>query len=310
MTMRKRFASTADVVEALLGQRIVQGDAVAAQELVAAGELVEFLPGQLLMEQGTTEQDLFFLLTGRVQIIINGICLYPREAGVAVGQMSAIDPRLPRAATVRADTTTVALRVSGRGFTEIAHRHSRLWQFLAQELATRIADRNRFIKRANPKPRVFLICSQEALAAAEAIRSGLDAQAANAVLWSDSQIFPPGSYPLENLEREVHLADFGIAFAQPDDLLRSRHRQRAAPRDNVIFELGYFLSRLGRQRTLLLVPRRERIKLPSDFKGVLPLYYELSGDPDKRHAELEPVVREIGRTIAAHGVRLSSFESG
>ncbi|WP_257388770.1 TIR domain-containing protein [Tahibacter caeni] len=308
--MRDRFASAADVVDALLGQRIVQGNRDAAAELAAVGDLVEFLPGQLLMEQGTTEQDLFFLLAGRVQIVINGIRLYPREAGVAVGQMSAIDPRLPRAATVKADTPVVALRVSGRRFAEIAHRHSRLWELLAQELATRIAHRNLFIKRANPQPRVFLICSQEAQETAEAVRSGLSAQAANVVLWSDDQIFPPGSYPLENLEREVHLADFGIAFAQPDDLLRSRHRQRAAPRDNVIFELGFFLSRLGRQRTLLLVPRKEKIKLPSDFKGVLPIYYELSGDPQRRAVELEPVVHEISRAIAAHGVRLSSFESG
>lgn len=307
MSSSSRFLDKAVLVDALLQQRLVQGDKRLANALAGVGELVTFAPGELLMEQGTTERDIFFLLMGCVRIIVNGACLYPREAGYAVGQISAIDARIPRAATVEAEAPVVALRITSPQFGEIAKCHPRLWQRLALELGNRIAQRNRFIRRTNIKPRVFLICSQEALAVAQATRASLEAQHAQVVLWSDEEIFPPGSYPLENLEREVNLADFGIAFAQPDDLLRARDQQLPAPRNNVIFELGFFMSRLGRSRTLLLVPRGQDMHLPSDFKGLLPLYYDTDG-PDLATA-LAPTAARIARIIADLGVRPPLFEA-
>jgi predicted nucleotide-binding protein len=87
-------------------------------------------------------------------------------------------------------------------------------------------------------------------------------------------MFPPGAYPLEVLEHEVDQADFGVAIAHPDDIVRSRGKESVTPRDNVIFELGFFMSRLGRKRTFLLVPQTDAdLKLPSDFKGMLPITY-------------------------------------
>ena len=46
--------------------------------------------------------------------------------------------------------------------------------------------------------------------------------------------------------------------------------------DNVIFELGLFMGRLGRKRAILMEPREEKLKLPSDFAGVttVPYRYE------------------------------------
>ncbi|TXH35153.1 MAG: hypothetical protein E6Q92_12215 [Burkholderiaceae bacterium] len=97
---------------------------------------------------------------------------------------------------------------------------------------------------------------------------------ADSLIWSDEDMFPPGSYPLEVLENEVDRADFGVAIAHPDDIVRSRRNESAAPRDNVIFELGFFMSRLDRKRTFLLVPQMDAdLKLPSDFKGLTPITY-------------------------------------
>lgn len=100
--------------------------------------------------------------------------------------------------------------------------------------------------------------------------------------WPDD-IFPLGAYPLEVFERQVDIADFGAAIANPDDIAHSRYRKSAAPRDNVLFELGFFMSRLRRDRTFLLVPiGGPEMKMPSDFKGLTPVgYTPLTGARDE-----------------------------
>lgn len=158
------------------------------------------------------------------------------------------------------------------------------------------------------RPRVFMISSAEALSIARAIRIGLEHDA-EVVSWSDDKIFAPGAYPIEALEEQVAQADFGIALAEPDDLVLSRDRKSMTPRDNVIFELGFFMSRLGRHRTLLLVPRSEEVKLPSDFKGLTPIQYGKAEKPKDISVALGPTIDKICGVIADMGVRASLAEA-
>jgi CRP/FNR family cyclic AMP-dependent transcriptional regulator len=169
---------------------------------------------------------------------------------------------------------TVALKVSPETLDQVAMVQPRIYRLIAAELATRVVQRNVFIRRPNARPRVFFISSKESLPIAKALRHGLNYTDADSIIWSDDDIFPPGDYPLEVLEREVDQADFGVAIAHPDDIVRSRKLESAVPRDNVIFELGFFMSRLGRKRTFLLLPNMDaNLKLPSDFKGITPIMY-------------------------------------
>lgn len=304
-----RFEDPRDLVEALLNQRIIQGDKAVAEALAAKGTLVEFVPGQQLIEQGAAGREVFFLLTGKAMIIVNGVRLYPREHGVTVGEMSAINPQITRSATVEAEEHVVALKVTHRELDELGDQSPKLWRLLAMDVAGRLEQRNKFISRTNPRPRVFLICSAEALDIAKAIRIGLDHAKADVRIWSDDEIFEAGTYPLEALEREVTEADFGIAIAEPDDLVRSRDRQHSVPRDNVIFELGFFMSRLGRSRTILLVPRGEDVKLPSDFKGLTPIGYKSGADGVDLPTKLGVTIDKIEKLIREKGVRSSLVEA-
>ena len=78
---------------------------------------------------------------------------------------------------------------------------------------------------------------------------------------------------MESLEREVESSDFAIAIAAPDDVLETRNLRWTVARDNVTFELGLFMGRLGRKRTILLESRDEHVHLPSDLVGLTTLRY-------------------------------------
>jgi CRP/FNR family cyclic AMP-dependent transcriptional regulator len=274
-----RFQNKAVLVESLMAQVVVQGDREVAVALADAGQLVDFAAGEILIHEGAADRDMYFVLLGKVSVSVKGKFLISRERNVTVGEMSAVNPAITRSATITAIEPTVALKVSPETLDQVAMVQPRVYRLIAAELANRIVQRNVFIRCPNERPRVFFISSKESLPVAKAIRHGLKYTDADSLLWSDEDIFPPGSYPLDVLAREVDQADFGVAIAHPDDIVRSRKNQTAAPRDNVIFELGFFMSRLGRDRTFLLVPQMDaELKLPSDFKGMAPIMYPpLSG---------------------------------
>ncbi|MCO5396783.1 TIR domain-containing protein [Ralstonia soli] len=306
MNLIDRFKDRAALVQAMLAQTIIQGNHEVAAALADAGQLTEHSAGEVLIKEGEADREMFFLLMGKVGISVKGNFLYPRERNLTVGEMSAVNPSVVRSATVTALEPTVTLKVSPDTLDQVANAHPAVYKLIAAELANRILQRNTLIRSPNDRPRVFFISSKESLDVAKAIRHGLRYADADSILWSDDDIFPPGAYPLEALETEVDRADFGVAIAHPDDIVRSRKHQTAAPRDNVIFELGFFMSRLGRKRTFLLVPKMdEELKMPSDFKGMTPIMYS---PPSGKHGEvatqaLSAPIYELETKISQLGCR-------
>jgi len=308
MGISARFKDESDLVEALLRQQVIANDRAIADDVAQVGQLLEFEPGQRLIEQGGVDRAIYFLLAGEARVIINGVRMHTRGAGVTVGEMSALNSTIARSATIEAEKETAAWRITHVRLEEVADQHPQLWKRLAVDLAGRLEQRNKYVNRANVEPRLFIMCSTEALDIAKCIRIGLKHETRQIVIWSDEQIFESGSYPLEALEREVNQADFAIALAEPDDIIRSRDRTQATVRDNVIFELGFFMSRLGRTRSLLLVPCGADVKLPSDFKGLTPIGYSKVGPGDDMPVILGPTIDEIGNIIKKKGVRASLVE--
>ena len=63
---------------------------------------------------------------------------------------------------------------------------------------------------------------------------------------------------------------FAVVLLTPDDSCADTHQpgsSRPRPRQNVILELGFFLGKLGRDRTCAL--RKGDVELPSDYNGIL-----------------------------------------
>ncbi|MGB2571729.1 TIR domain-containing protein [Micromonospora citrea] len=119
------------------------------------------------------------------------------------------------------------------------------------------------------RARVFIGSSSEGLGAAQAIRSLL-AHDAQVTLWNEGH-FRSGDGYLETLVRSLDLFDFAILVATPDDTGISRGTSALTPRDNVLFEFGLIMGRLGRGRTFLVHPKQHDLRLPSDLLGVTTL---------------------------------------
>lgn len=306
MKLTDRFQNKTILVDALLAQNVIQGDRDVAAALAEAGELVELTSGEVLFREGDADQAMYHLLLGKVSVRVKGKQVATRERNVTIGEMSAVNSSILRSATITAVEPTVALKISPETLEKVASAQPRIYRLIASELASRLLQRNSLIRPPNERSRIFFICSKEALDVAEALRHGLCHEPADGIIWSDDNIFPPGGYPLEALETEVNRADFGVAIAQPDDLVRSRDRKTVAPRDNVIFELGYFMSKLGRFRTLLLVPEispADSIKLPSDFKGLTPITYKPLREGERPAQTLSAAIYDLKMLIRDLGPR-------
>jgi Predicted nucleotide-binding protein containing TIR-like domain len=122
------------------------------------------------------------------------------------------------------------------------------------------------------RPVVFIGSSSESLAIAEAVQAELQgSQEVEAVLWK--RLFEPGDITLQALDEKAGDFDFAVLILSGDDVLESRGATSKAPRDNLLFETGLFVGRLGRNRTFYLFKASERPKLPSDLAGTTGVEY-------------------------------------
>ncbi|MEA2562899.1 MAG: hypothetical protein QOH06_4403 [Acidobacteriota bacterium] len=117
------------------------------------------------------------------------------------------------------------------------------------------------------KPRLFIGSSAESIEIAYLIQEHLE-KVAEVTVW-DQGIFELTRYSLESLLNALDAYDCGLFVFAPDDLSIVRGEEHRAVRDNVIFELGLFIGRLGKDRSFIISPRRTGgVHLPTDLLGV------------------------------------------
>ena len=116
------------------------------------------------------------------------------------------------------------------------------------------------------KPHVFVGSSTEGLEIARAVQSNLES-AAEVTVWSQN-VFLPGEHTLESLLRIADRSDFGVFVFSSDDIVEIRESLLTTVRDNVIFELGLCIGRLGAKRSFIVMPRVSNFRIPSDLNGI------------------------------------------
>lgn len=289
------------LIEAIRSQRLISGDLSIAQIFAESCQLESVDKGTAIITQNDYTNDIFFIISGSFSVEVNGREVAKRHAGEHVGEMGAIAPAQRRAASVIAQELSIIVKVTESDFNTVAMEYPLLYKSLAQELSKRLLQRNLLIKPTNNKIRVFIISSAEALPVARLIQDGLqhDYDLLDVILWSEG-VFKVTNYTLQTLEDEVDQADFAVAIAYGDDITQSRQNEWPVPRDNVIFELGLFMGKLGRNRAVLMEPREDKLKLPSDLAGITTIGYRYSEGPNQE-SRIAPAINTLRKHIISLG---------
>lgn len=151
------------------------------------------------------------------------------------------------------------------------------------------------------RPRVFIGSSREGLKLAAAVKQRLSNEA-DIDLWNNHKIFPVGELTLPKLESCASNYDFALIILTPDDIVRSRQNTKSAPRDNLIFEAGLFMGRIGRQRTLIIQSDRRGLKLPSDFSGLTVAFYRDGLVTRDLHESVRLACEQVGDAFKILGI--------
>ncbi|MFC6093345.1 Crp/Fnr family transcriptional regulator [Saccharothrix lopnurensis] len=96
-------------------------------ELLSAGRLVNFRPGEFLVREGDMTTSVYVLLTGMAKVTVNAssghtTLLAIRVAGDIIGEMAPID-EAPRSASVAAALPTRAAALTGDAFLKFLGKH-------------------------------------------------------------------------------------------------------------------------------------------------------------------------------------------
>jgi predicted nucleotide-binding protein len=164
------------------------------------------------------------------------------------------------------------------------------------------------------KLRIFIGSSGEARPVVRILEKEFKSSGFKVIPWDSDDFRIGGRFFLDLLLKapDEYDFDFAIFIFRADDAISSRNTSYYTPRDNVLFELGIFMSRLGAKRTFLLAPKPWEVKLKilSDLQNYIPDYY----DPPARaktkgqrlanlQAALKPAIQKIKGRIDKLGPR-------
>jgi predicted nucleotide-binding protein len=144
------------------------------------------------------------------------------------------------------------------------------------------------------KPRVFIGSSVEGIKVAEAIQLGLD-YTTESTIWSQG-VFGLSRGSLETLVVAASKFDYAVLVLTPDDVTTKRTTTNNAPRDNVLFELGFFMGALGRDRVFMVYERDITLELPTDLAGITAATFSKFSD-NNLSAAVGPVVTKLKKEM-------------
>ena len=151
------------------------------------------------------------------------------------------------------------------------------------------------------KPAVFVGSSTESRNIAYAVQEEL-AEDAEVTVWSQG-IFKLSSTILDDLLETLDKSDFGIFIFSLDDLVKIRDQEFSSTRDNVVFELGLFIGRLGKQRNFFILPKDHNdFRIPTDLMGITPGTFDSNRLDKNIQAALGPACNKIRSAINKLGV--------
>jgi FMN phosphatase YigB (HAD superfamily) len=149
-------------------------------------------------------------------------------------------------------------------------------------------------KRDSQRPKIFIGSTVEGLIVAKLIAEELSYDF-DCQLWT--RFFDPGKFNMEGLESALASCPHAIIVMTPDDKSVIRGKKHSTPRDNLVFELGLFAGRYGRQAIFMVTERGKKILLPNDLLGINTAEYEVVSFDDPVAYNVTSACNKIGRII-------------
>jgi len=286
---------------ALMDQALISGNKELAEAVLDRGQSSRHYKGDELIKQDACDDDVHFILAGSVDILVNGHHVATRHAGEAVGEMTAVDCGAIRSATVSAAGDVAAWRLASSDFLDLCNTHCSLPIKLAKIASDRLRERSKFHVPPNDKPVLFIGSSRESLPIAKGLKKCLPSEGVEVDEWAAEDVFLPSRYAMESLLSQVNRSDFALFVFGLDDKTESRSVLYDAVRDNVVFEMGLFIGRIGRERVFMIQQRGIDVKIPSDLFGIEPIQF---GRDVKNTLvdDLQPAADRLTREIQREGV--------
>lgn len=292
--MASIFDNEERLIQALCRQEIVNNDREAATKLSRAITRKTYKRDDVIFNQDHCTDEMYFVLSGKLDIKVNDRIIAHRSYGQTVGEMCLVDVGGKRSATVVVNDESELARIDEADFTAIANEHPALWRNIAQSLARRLRERNERERIKNEIPKIFIASSSEGKTAIDSIISQFSGVSVELISWTDRGLFKPSTHAIETLEKNAAEADFAIILIGPDDVTRSRGQELDAPRDNVVFETGLFMGALGRRRVFMLESTGTKIKIPSDLNGLTTMRYKDDQELAAICEQIKSQVDEVG----------------
>lgn len=283
-------------VAALSGQHTIcsQEEARLVED---AGQIMHLNKGDIAAKQGDIGECLYYILSGSIEIKINGHHYKYRSKNEMVGEMAIIDPGARRSADmIAAEDDTYLFHVKAADFHRIASQNSELWRCIAVTLADRLRQRDEMFVPPNLIPVVFVASSSEAAKLHfETLLGALESETRELAPWTKPGIFRPTASTLSELEERANSADFAVVLVTGDDLQEtSRGKLGFAARDNVTFEAGLFMGALEAKRVFLLVEKDADLSLPSDWNGITILMFSGADELLEKAKEIAGHIDDAG----------------
>lgn len=119
------------------------------------------------------------------------------------------------------------------------------------------------------KPRIFIGSSSEELHYATKVKRLLEPEF-DVVIWNDN-LWEKSTFKLNNnflndLLKAPLKFDYGILIGTPDDQVTKRDKDVLQARDNILFEFGLFIGRMGIKKCCFLV--KNEVDIMSDLSGI------------------------------------------
>jgi Predicted nucleotide-binding protein containing TIR-like domain/Histidine-specific methyltransferase, SAM-dependent len=139
-------------------------------------------------------------------------------------------------------------------------------------------------------PSIVILSTKEGLPIAQRLKMSFQAnwrrlRGPECLVQVWDELFPTGTSYLDALARIA--SDFVVVVFTGDDTAMVRNESLVVPRDNVIFELGYFTGRMSPRRVILVA--EQGIKIPSDYAGISHVSYKKPSWTDLHGATTNPM---------------------